>query len=192
MATTQLTPKAIWRPQLKTNGKKDSVKQNSKSTNVGTDKNLESTRDKEKGTLDGENDENDDKNEEHLSSISVHDQAMSVQAARACVMLNAKELVASLGSAWDSLNPKSMNGKVIESNKNDSNSSSNSNDSSSGSGSSGSSNEDGSGSGGDDTGVTPGIWGGLHGGGLGSNMQQFILVGKSLKHSAIILTTVDM
>ena len=171
------------------NGKKDPVKPSSRANSIGNDKNLESVRDKEKGTLDGENNEIDDKNEEHLSSISVHDQAMSVQAARACVMLNAKELVASLGSAWDSLNPKSMNGKVIESNKNDSNSSSNSNDSNS---SSSNDNEGGSGSGGDDTGVTPGIWGGLHGGGLGSNMQQFILVGKSLEHSAINLTTVDM
>lgn len=133
-------------------------------------------------TIPGES-EFDEKEKEGRAS-TMQDQTMAVQAARSCLMLNAKELVAALLSA---ANPSETNTNTNNTQVNrqtsvvGSGASAGAGDGSSSSGIGGNSNGNGNGNGSGSTGPdisAGGIWGGLEGGGVGSDLQQFVLVGK--------------
>ena len=89
------------------------------------DKDRERDKVRERGRKQGRDEDTDKVSRRELGNkngLIVHDQTMSVQAARSCVMLNVKELVTSLGSAADgitraavvtSLGSAALIGKVI-------------------------------------------------------------------------------
>ena len=123
-----------------------------------------------------------DEKEREGRASTMQDQTMAVQAARSCLMLNAKELVAALLSA---ANPSetSTNTNNTQENRQTSvvGSGAGAGDGSSSSGIGANSNGHGNGNDNGSTGPdisAGGIWGGLEGGGVGSDLQQFVLVGK--------------
>ena len=110
-----------------------------------------------------------DEKEKEKRASTMQDQTMAVQAARSCLMLNAKELVAALQCA---ANPSgALDSSVTQVNRQPNVVGSGTGDgsSSSGIGGNGSTNPDPS---------AGGVWGGLEGGGVGSDLQQFVLIGK--------------
>lgn len=121
-----------------------------------------------------------DEKEKEGRASTMQDQTMAVQAARSCLMLNAKELVAALLSA---ANPSDTNTNTNNTQVNRQTSvlgsgvGAGAGDGSSSSGIGANSNGNGNGSTGPDI-SNGGIWGGLEGGGVGSDLQQFVLVGK--------------
>jgi hypothetical protein len=102
-------------------------------------------------------------------AIGIQDQTMSVQAARGCLMLNAKELIASLlsslNSPLESNHPTAKNndnvGSPVKSTPGNGTSAKNTPDKRNGVAQM----------------LSGGVWGGLDGGGVGSNLQQFVLIG---------------
>ena len=108
-------------------------------------------------------------------AIGIQDQNMSVQAARGCLMLNAKELItslqSSLSSPLDSNQQNTVNAAYINKGK-----------SNLGSKTASSENINGTYNSTDKRSgmaqmLSGGVWGGLDGGGVGSNLQQFVLIG---------------
>ena len=100
-------------------------------------------------------------------AIGIQDQTMSVQAARGCLMLNAKELIASLQSSLNSpLESNHTSGRNADQIGNTSKSNLNTNGTNAKSST-------------DKTQIpSGGVWGGMEGGGVGSNLQQFVLIGE--------------
>lgn len=111
-----------------------------------------------------------DEKEKESRASTMQDQTMAVQAARSCLMLNAKELVAALISAANPSAPADPTSTQANRQTNAVGAGGSDGSSSSGIGGNGSTGSDPS---------TGGIWGGLEGGGVGSDLQQFVLVGKS-------------
>jgi hypothetical protein len=104
-------------------------------------------------------------------AIGIQDQTMSVQAARGCLMLNAKELIASLQSSLNSpLESNHTSGRNADQIGNTSKSNLNPRVDTNGTNTKSST---------DKTQVpSGGVWGGMEGGGVGSNLQQFVLIGE--------------
>lgn len=110
-----------------------------------------------------------DEKEKESRASTMQDQTMAVQAARSCLMLNAKELVAALISAANPSAPADPTSTQANRQTNALGAGGSDGSSSSGIGGNGSTGSDPS---------AGGIWGGLQGGGVGSDLQQFVLVGK--------------
>lgn len=94
-------------PVVRSKGLKDEKGQE-KNRNSNKQSNIEkytdnyNDKDRDKGRERGRKQGRETEREkEVVSGMTLHDQTMSVQAARACVMLSAKELVTSLGAAAD-------------------------------------------------------------------------------------------
>lgn len=109
-----------------------------------------------------------DEKEKESRASTMQDQTMAVQAARSCLMLNAKELVAALISAANPSAPADPTSTQANRQTNAVGAGGSDGSSSSGIGGNGSTGSD----------PSAGIWGGLEGGGVGSDLQQFVLVGK--------------